>query len=160
MTISGETLAPSLSGIWSALHQDIELWVRDCELHYLKMLALTADDDLVSHLLLAKLRLAGRVDHRSAPASLVVMNSFLEYRLDGGGRSFCQLVHPTAPQTGYGVSIQSLLGAGLIGLRAGQTILWPDESGSLRDLDLLHVENCPGLSNWLGEGAMEQTVRA
>lgn len=135
--------------MWSALHEDTRLTVRESEVHYFRMVALAADDDLVSCLLLSKLRLA-RADAAPAPGRLVVMNSFLEYRFDGGERRFGQIVHPSAFAPAYGISVVSLIGAGLIGLEAGQTILWPDASGTLCDLHVAHVENCPGLSDWLG----------
>ena len=156
MMMSGPALEPcvaeSLGGLWSTLHRDAPLAVRESELHYLKMLAFASDDDLLSHLLLRKLRLAQVVDAGTEPASLVVMNAFLEFRRDGGDKRFGQLVHPSARPAPYTISILSLLGAGLIGLRAGQTILWPDDEGGLRDLEVLHVENCPGLGQWLGAG--------
>lgn len=142
--------AESLSGIWSALHNHSELTIRESEVHYLQMLALAADDDLVSHLLLKKLRIATVTGAPSAPERLVAMNSFLEYRFDRAQKRFCQLVHPSAYAPNYGVSVVSLIGAGLIGLRAGQSILWPNEAGTLCDLEVVHVENCPGLNDWLG----------
>lgn len=152
-----EGFALSVSGIWSALHADSGLIVRESEVHYLRTIALAARDDLVSHLLLRKLRLARVAAAAAAPDRLVFMNSFLEYRFDGGEQRFCQLVHPSALAPNYGVAIDSLIGAGLIGLRAGQTILWPDPAGTLCDLHVAHVENCPGLADWIG---FEGTPRA
>lgn len=144
--------AESLSGIWSALHKTTPLIILESEVHYIRMLAVAAEDDLVSHLLLKKLRLAAIADPAFAPPRLVAMNSFLEYSFDGGPQRFAQLLHPSAVAAGYGLAVTSLIGAGLIGLAAGQTILWPDEKGTLCDLHVQHVENCPGLAQWVGGG--------
>jgi len=141
---------PSLGDIWSALHKGVDLEVREGEVHYLRMLAIAADDDVVSHLLLRKLRMARATNAASADSDRIFMNSFVEYRFDGGPVVFGQLVHPSPHAPSYGISVTSLPGAGLIGLAAGQTILWPDAGGTLCDLETVHVENCPGLSQWLG----------
>ncbi len=142
--------AESLSGAWAALHNDVEFTISSNEVHYLTTMALAVDDDLVSHLLLKKIRLAATREPISVHASTVRMNSFLEYAFDGGKERFCQLVHPSPHAPSYGVSVASLHGAGVLGLRPGQTILWPDENGTLCDLRIGHVENCPGMSDWLG----------
>jgi regulator of nucleoside diphosphate kinase len=73
----------------------------------------------------------------------VVMNSFVEYSVDGGPKRFCQLVHPSPLTPSYGLSVATLEGAGLIGMRSGQTMLWPNLQGSLRDLQVLKVERSP-----------------
>jgi hypothetical protein len=39
--------------------------------------------------------------------------------------------------------VDNLEGAGLIGMRSGQTMLWPSMLGSLRDLQVLKVEPPP-----------------
>ena len=54
-------LAENLSGIWSALHPNLELTISEDEVHYLTSMALGSDDDLVSHLLLKKLQIARTV---------------------------------------------------------------------------------------------------
>ena len=138
------TLAESLSGIWSALHSGVELTISEDEVHYLRTMALGSDDDLVSHLLLKKLRLASIVAASGIDKHIVAMNSFVEYAVDGGAKRTCQLVHPSPLTPSYGLSVATLEGAGLIGLRSGQTILWPDLLGGLRDLHVLQVERSPG----------------
>ncbi len=80
----------------------------------------------------------------------VSMNSYLEFVHDGRAPQFCQLIHPSLHAPSYGLPITSLVGAGLVGLRSGQTILWPDERGTLCDLTVVQVEKCPGLTDWLG----------
>lgn len=132
-------LAESVSGVWSALHKRVELVIGDTEVHYLRAMAITIDDDTTSCLLLRKLRLA-----RVAPAAelgrhIVSMNSYVEFVFDGRPKRFCQLVHPSATAPAYGIPVTASIGAGLVGLRAGQTILWPDERGTLCDLTVLGV---------------------
>jgi regulator of nucleoside diphosphate kinase len=158
MTAPDDGLAESLSAVWSALHRGTELMIQEKEVHLLKLLALAADDEFVSHLLLRKLRIARIASEAAVPNSLVSMNSFCEFSLGGGRVRFCQLVRPSPYAPNYGLSILSLSGAGLLGLRAGQTILWPNEAGELRDLHVARVENCPGLSEWLGAEAEKERV--
>jgi regulator of nucleoside diphosphate kinase len=142
--------AESLPELWAALHRTTALVVLDCEVHYLTATALAADDDLVAQLLLKKLRIARTKSADDLPADIVRMNSFVEFAHGGGSKRFCQLVHPSASATpSYGLSVTSLAGAGLIGLRAGQSILWPNAESHLSDLKIVHVENCPGISRWL-----------
>ena len=141
--IGQAALAESLSGIWSALHDDAPFAISDGELHYLRGIALSLDDDIVSHMLLKKIRLA-RVHDAGALPCVVTMNSFVEYRFDGEETRFRQLVHPTSSNRSYGLSVASLEGAGILAMRAGQTILWPNADGTLADLHVLHVENRTG----------------
>jgi regulator of nucleoside diphosphate kinase len=151
MSMLDEGLAGSVSAVWRALHRDAEFIIHEDQIHYLKMLALAADDEFVSHLLLRKLQSARFAKGTSIPDSFVALNSFCEFSFDGGPQRFCQLVHPSPHAPNYGLSMQSLPGAGLIGLREGQTILWPDENGTLCDLYVARVENCPGITDWLGD---------
>lgn len=150
MSILDGGLAEGLSTAWSTLHRGTQLVIQENEIHHLRMLALAADDDLVSHLLLRKLRIAQIAGGASIPDSLISLNSFCEFSFDGGQERFCQLVRPSPYAPSYGVSILTLTGAGLIGLSAGQRILWPNDAGELRDLYVARVENCPGLGDWLG----------
>lgn len=146
------SLAESLCEVWAVLHKGVDFHVLDSELHYLTSMAMTADDDTVSHLLLKKLRIARPAPGGTLPPGTVTMNSYVEFTFGAAtDRHFCQLVHPsTAHMPSYGMSITSLAGAGLIGLSSGQGILWPNEEGRLRDLHVVHAENCPGLDSWLG----------
>ena len=122
---------------WAALNQDSPITLDDGEIHYLTAMALAADDDLVAHLLLAKLRIAARAADGGSRAAR--LNSLVEYQ-DGGVVRLAQLMHPTAARAAaHGVSITSLVGAGLIGLGEGQSIAWPDESGTCRHLKVLRV---------------------
>lgn len=144
-------LAESLCEVWAVLHKDADFHVLDSELHYLTSMAVTADDDTISQLLLKKLRIARPAQGERLPRGTVTMNSYIEFSFgESTNRRFCQLVHPsTAPLPAYGTSITSLVGAGLIALSAGQSILWPNEEGKLRDLHVIHAETCPGMEGWL-----------
>lgn len=56
-----QTPAESFAGMWSALHRSGDFTVSDAEVHYLTATALAVDDELTSHLLLKKLKLASTV---------------------------------------------------------------------------------------------------
>ena len=70
------------------------------------------------------------------PANVVALGSHVVFtdEAHGAPRSV-QLVLPSEADIGKGrVSILSLVGAGLIGLKAGQSIDWPTQDGRLRRL--------------------------
>jgi regulator of nucleoside diphosphate kinase len=51
-----------------------------------------------------------------------------------------QLVYPRQADIAFGrVSVLTLIGAGLIGMRRGQSIDWPDRKGRCRRLRILDV---------------------
>lgn len=134
--------ADSLGSIWSALHACAQILVSRDELHFLRMVALGLDDDLASHLLIAKLKLAKVVEAEEvSPSGIVSMNSFVEFSFDGRACQLRQLVHPSDNPPNYGLEINTLLGVGVLGLRAGQLILWPDSGGRLCDLHVVRVAN-------------------
>lgn len=124
---------------WAALNQARPITLDDGEIHYLTAMALAADDDLVAHLLLAKLRIAAKAADDSGLRA-ARMNHLIEYDDGSGEARWGRLVHPTAALgAANAVSVTSLTGAGLIGLGEGQSIPWPDESGNCRQLKLLQV---------------------
>lgn len=137
--------ADSLGTIWSALHACAQILVSRDELHFLRMVALGLDDDLASHLLIAKLKLAKVVEADEVSSSgTVSMNSFVEFSFDGRACQLRQLVHPSDNPTNYGLEVDTLLGVGVLGLRAGQLILWPNSGGRLCDLHVAKVVNRDG----------------
>ena len=75
------------------------------------------------------------------PASVVAMNSTVEFLDDAHGATrTVQLVYPGQADIAVGkVSVLSPVGAGLLGLKAGQSIHWPDRDGRLRALRVLKV---------------------
>lgn len=144
--------AEAISGDWARLHAAGPFTVSASETHYLKTLAIALDDDLASLLLLKKLRLAKESAPRSVPRDVVVMNSILKFAF-GDEERRCRLVHPSASDAEGCISITSRLGAGLIALKDGQTILWPDDDETLRPLRVMEVDN-PGRRSSGDGGAM------
>jgi regulator of nucleoside diphosphate kinase len=127
------------SSAWATMNEGVEFAVRDSEVFYLKMVASSLDDDLASLLLLKKLKMARKLSDDARDSDSVAMNSYVEFRFAGGGRNFRQLLHPTVCRSSFALSIASRLGTGVVGLRAGQTVLWPDDEGCLRELHVIAV---------------------
>jgi len=79
----------------------------------------------------------------SLPANVVGLNRWVHYT-DGQTDKVrrVQLVMPNEADIDAGkVSILSFVGAGLLGLKEGQTIHWPDASGELRKLTPILIED-------------------
>ena len=99
----------------------------------------------VSQLLLEEI---GRADTRDAgdmPEDVVTMGSTVEFQDEKSGeRHVVELVYPKDADIGAGrLSILTPVGAGLIGLRTGQAISWPDRTGKERLLTIARVKR-PG----------------
>ena len=63
----------------------------------------------------------------------------VEERTNGAERTL-KLVYPQDADIEAGrISILSLVGAGLLGLKPGQSILWPDRTGKQRALRIIEV---------------------
>lgn len=81
--------------------------------------------------------------HRAAgiPADAVTMGAEVEYRDEASGVTRTViLAWPQDADIAAGrISILTPIGAGLIGLREGQQILWPDRDGRERDLTIVRV---------------------
>jgi regulator of nucleoside diphosphate kinase len=81
--------------------------------------------------------------HRAAnmPADVVTMGAEVEYRDEASGVArIVTLVWPQDADIAAGrISILTPIGAGLIGLREGQQILWPDRDGRERNLTIVRV---------------------
>ena len=77
---------------------------------------------------------------RIAP-DVVTMHATVEFRDEAtGAERTITLVYPREADISAGrVSILTPVGAGLIGLRAGQSILWPDRDGRERKLTIVGV---------------------
>lgn len=131
--------AACLADQWASMHRTALFAVQECELHYLSTTALSASDDLVAHLLLKKLKLAKKVSNDSAVRA-VRMNSVVEFDEGDDRPRTGRLIHPSAPVSPtHGIGISSLVGAGLIGLAEGQSILWPDRAGVFRPLNIVRI---------------------
>lgn len=94
-----------------------------------------------STMLLAELDRAELRGPGELPDQTVVMNSrvdFVDERT--GARRTVQLVYPRDADIAAGrVSILTPIGAGLIGMRAGCSIRWPDRDGHDRMLRIMNV---------------------
>lgn len=114
------------------------------EAEKLANLALSVEERLpqVSDMLLneidrAKLHKPGRIGK-----DVVTMNATVAF-LDqsSGAERTVTLVYPPEADIDAGrVSILTPIGAGLIGLKQGQSILWPDREGKKRMLEIKRVE--------------------
>lgn len=83
------------------------------------------------------------LDPAEMPPDVVTLNRWLHYT-DGRGQIVrrIQLVMPADADIDEGrVSILSHVGAGLIGLKEGQSIDWPDPSGGARTLTPVLIED-------------------
>lgn len=99
----------------------------------------------VAELLLEEIARASIRPDARVPRDVVGMNSIVGFVDEAHGRNrTVQLVYPTEADIAVGkISILTPVGAGLIGLTAGQTILWPDRDGERRALRILSVERQP-----------------
>ena len=81
----------------------------------------------------------------SMPTDVVTMHSHVEYRDDETGAiRRVHLVYPHEADIARGmISVLTLVGAGLIGLSAGQSILCPKQDGRKRSLSVLRVSPRP-----------------
>jgi len=75
------------------------------------------------------------------PADVVRMRSTVVFFDDSHGTTrTVQVVYPTEADVAAGrISVMAPVGAGLIGLAAGQSIRWPDRDGRERSLRILRV---------------------
>ncbi|MBV8238840.1 MAG: nucleoside diphosphate kinase regulator [Sphingomonas sp.] len=119
----------------------------DDEADKLTNLAIGAEDRLpeVSEMLLEEI---GRAHIHSAariPSDVVTMHASVEFIDEANGTArTVQLVYPKEADISAGrVSILTPVGAGLIGLREGQSILWPDREGHRRALSIVKVTQAP-----------------
>ena len=102
---------------------------------------LGAASPAVAGLLLGELERAEvRPDHL-VPAHVVGMDAVVEFVDEAHGKSrTVKLVYPGEADIAEGkVSVFTPIGAGLIGLAAGQSILWPDRDGHERRLKIVRV---------------------
>ena len=132
--------AETLSAMWFSLHSDERFGVRSNELHYFRALAVAIDDDLSSLLLLKKLKLAEEFRSIEMPDDIIALNSSFEFSVDGRQRQRGRLVHRSLHELPDAISANSRVGIGLLGLRTGQQILWPDEHDRMRRLEVLSVK--------------------
>jgi regulator of nucleoside diphosphate kinase len=130
---------PGVVERWSRLHGGVGFTIADDEVHCLQALALNEASDEVACLLLRKLAAAKLVNRIRIPLDVVALNCIVEFIFGDADEARRRLVHPHAVSSGADLSVISALGAGLIGLRVGQAVQWPDDSGVLRCLRVLSV---------------------
>lgn len=115
----------------------------DDEVDTITNLALSVEERLpqVSGLLLDEISRAKTCRRSKIPADVITMNATVEFVDEASGTSrTVQLVYPRDADISAGrISIITPIGAGLIGLRAGQSILWPDRDGHERWLRIISV---------------------
>lgn len=138
-----------LSATWERTHGDQEFLFGSSDAQYLEALAIALDDDLASLLVLKKIQLADVVDRGSVPGDVVTMNSFLEFEFAGKEHPRCHLAHPSARARGTALRADTRLGLGVLGLRSGQMILWPDQRGIFRNLTVRRVVRSASLASRL-----------
>ena len=119
----------------------------DSEADALTTLALANEERLpeVSELLLGEIARATVHDARRIPNDVVTMRSTVTFIDESNDATrTVQLVYPRDADISAGrISILTPVGAGLIGLRAGQSILWPDREGHQRTLTIASVVQSP-----------------
>lgn len=119
----------------------------DTEADLLGELALRAEHrhPVVAAMLLAEIERAELHDEKAMPSDVVTLGSEVEFLDEAKDhRRTVQLVLPNEADIEAGrISVMTPMGAGLIGLSAGQTIDWPDIEGRERSLRILTVRR-PG----------------
>ena len=95
----------------------------------------------VSALLIDEIGRATVHSAKAMPRDVVTMSSQVEFVDEASGETrTIQLVYPHEADIAAGrVSILTPVGAGLIGLRQGQSIRWPDRDGHERILSVVGV---------------------
>jgi regulator of nucleoside diphosphate kinase len=117
--------------------------IRETDAERIGNLAIEAEERLpqVAELLLAEINRAKVVQDSRLPGDVVAMQSIVKFVDEASdAERTLQLVYPQAADIEAGrISILSLVGAGLLGLRPGQSIAWPDRAGKQRPLRILDV---------------------
>ena len=116
----------------------------DTEAERLSNLALAVEDRLpdVAELLLGEVSRAVLHEAGRMPQGAVTMHSHVTFIDEASEREYrYQLVFPKDADVAENrISVLTLVGAGLIGLKDGQSILWPDRDGKERRLKVMSVE--------------------
>lgn len=117
--------------------------IRETDAERISNLAIEAEDRLpqVAELLHAEINRAKVVQDSRLPGDVVAMQSTVRFVDEASGvERTLQLVYPQDADIKAGrISILSLVGAGLLGLRPGQSISWPDRAGKQRTLRIIDV---------------------
>lgn len=118
--------------------------IRETDAERISNLAIEAEERLpqVAELLLGELNRAKVVQDSRLPPDVVAMQSTVKFVDETSGvERTLQLVYPQEADIEAGrISILSLVGAGLLGLRPGQSISWPNRAGKQRALRIMEVD--------------------
>lgn len=94
--------------------------------------------------LLAEMERAEVVIAPAVPANVVQMGSTITFRSNDGRKRRVKLVFPAEEDIAQSrVSVMTPIGAALIGLSEGQSILWSARDGRRHELTVLAVEQPP-----------------
>lgn len=119
----------------------------DSEADTLTTLALGAESRVpeVAEMLLNEIERATIVSEKRISPDVVTMRSVVEFIDEASGADrTVQLVYPREADISAGrISILTPIGAGLIGMKTGQSILWPDRDGRERKLTIVKVSREP-----------------
>lgn len=127
----------SLVRIWSALHSGLSIEISSAEARYVREVVLGMDDELVARLLAAKLAMSRQPTDCWPADDLARCGSEVLYSVQGRHRR-ARLVHGSADEDGS-IGVETRFGAALVGLRSGQSLLWPHEMGRLVEVQALEV---------------------
>ena len=101
----------------------------------------------LADLLLGEIERADIRPDAAVPANTVTMDAFVEFLDEAHGATrTVQLVYPSqADIAANRISVLTPIGAGLIGLSEGQSIIWPDRAGRERPLKIICVRKDPAV---------------
>ena len=126
------------------------IYVIDTEADALYELAVSIEKSSpdVAHKLCEELDRANVLSVQDIPSDVVIMRSHVEFVDErSGDKRKVELVWPLdADMDRNRLSVMTLVGAGLIGMRKGVSIDWPDRSGEERRLRIVEVIQ-PGLQD-------------
>jgi regulator of nucleoside diphosphate kinase len=125
----------------SAAKPPVTLVEREADALTALALAALERGSLGADLLLGELERAIVVDPHELPGDVVTMHAHVVFADEATGAEHrVQLVYPKEADMAQGkVSVLTPIGAGLIGMRRGGTIGWPNRSGQYRDLRIVEV---------------------
>lgn len=95
----------------------------------------------VAEELLAEMERAEIIDDDAMPHNVVRMGSIVDFHSDSAQNGRVTLVYPHQADIALNkVSVLTPIGAALIGLSIGHSIMWTTADGRARELTILHVE--------------------
>lgn len=119
------------------------LIISDVDRERLSRLALAAMDRTpeIADELLSEMERATVVDQDSIPTNVVRMGSTVEFKSNDGRHRRVTLVFPAEADIAEGkISVLTPVGAALIGLTEGQSIMWTTRDGRDQELTILTVK--------------------